>query len=50
MGFNLELMFVQLYAIINNPNLDEQDKLSALEEAIQEAKTYAIQCGQLKEI
>tara|TARA_R110002051_G_scaffold97243_1_gene167381 strand:- start:207 stop:359 length:153 start_codon:yes stop_codon:yes gene_type:complete len=49
MGFSLEGMFRNLHNIIENDDLDDQEKQKRL---IHETKwwyAYAIQCGQIKE-
>lgn len=47
MGFSLEGMFSTLFFILNDNETDEIDKLAALEQYINEAHQYAIDCGQL---
>lgn len=49
MGFSLKLFFEELQSIIDNREIDEQDMLSQLQDAIQRGKEYAKECGQLKD-
>jgi hypothetical protein len=50
MGFSLEGLFKQLEKVIDNNGIDEQDKLAELIEKIEWWKSYAIQCGNMKDI
>ena len=47
MGFSLKTFFAELQQIIDNQDIDEQDRLAQLEEAIARGKEYAEVCGQL---
>ncbi len=49
MGFSLEGLFQQLEQVINNSDIDEQDRLAKLIQEIEWWKDYAIQCGNMKD-
>lgn len=47
MGFSLELFFEELKEIQDDRSIDEQDMLAKLEECINDARTYAKECGMI---
>lgn len=47
MGFSIKSFFEELDEIMADKNLDEQDMLSTLEDAIIRNKKYADECGHL---
>ena len=49
MGFSLESMFSNLHNIINDDEMDAEEELEALIDAVLWWHNYAIQCGQIKE-
>ncbi len=48
MGFSLKIFFEELQEITENRDIDEQEMLSELEDAIKKGREYAEQCGQLR--
>jgi hypothetical protein len=47
MGFSLTIFFQDLQEIINNDDINEQDKLTELKECIEDAEKYSKECGQI---
>ena len=48
MGFSIKRFFEDLQFILRDENIDEVDKLSALDELINRMQKYAEDCGQLR--
>ena len=44
MGFNIEAFFEELFILLNDTEMDEIDKLDALEKCIYEAANYFEEC------
>jgi hypothetical protein len=49
MGFSLEGLFKQLEQVINDNDIDKQEQLTKLIKKIEWWKSYAIQCGIMKD-
>lgn len=50
MGFCIDSFFGELQEIRDNKDLDEQEMLAELEEAIDRGQQYAIDCGVIEPV